>query len=253
MRYAGVLLAAGSLLVLSSLASAAPAGNQVDAGYDLFETLPGTTYMGIPMMGDPIDSYNFGGTIGVQNTGETDTIVQRLANITPTSPTTSLVMDVLQLVTTAPTTLGGAGPLGFYYVTLQSTDGTGPASTGSLTSTWITPTTGTFTSALDVFFDIHFGALNGPIVAQSNAELTNSGAAWTDMATPGSVQITGANYMLNGNDITNDFWPSPFIENEPGVTHSVGPAMVPEPATLGLLAVTSIAALSRRRRRAMSI
>lgn len=244
MRRLALFLAAGGLLAWCSFASA----QQVDAGYDLFQTIPGTSFQGAPFEGVPVGTYNFGGAIGVQNTGETDTIVQRLSNVVPTSPTTPITMDLLQLASVTPISLGG-GPLGFYYVDLQSMDGTGPASTGSMTLSWATNTSGTFTSSLDVFFDVHYGALNGPIVLASNAELTNGGAAWSDIAPPGSVLINGVDNMLNGNDITNDFWPTPFTEMEPGVTHAVAPAQVPEPASLSLIAAAGLFVARRPRRR----
>jgi hypothetical protein len=149
-------------------------GQQVDPGWDLFDTQAGTTFQGNPFVGDPVGSYNFGGSIGTQSVGNTDTIVQRLAAATPGSPTIPLLMDALQLESATPISFGG-GPLGFYFITLQSSDGTGPASTGSMT---INFGPNTFTSSLDVFFDVHYGALNGPIVYANDFVLSNPGASW---------------------------------------------------------------------------
>jgi hypothetical protein len=227
----------------------------VDPGWDLFQTQAGTQFMGVPLTGVPLGTYNFGGSIGNQNVGNADTIVQRLnaaSSVVIGSDTVSLQMNALQMVTAAPVTLGG-GPLGLYYFTLQSTDNTGPASTGSMTITFDSPTSGTFTSSLDVFFDIHFGALNGPIVSQGDLTLTNSGDAWSDTAPATSQIINGVNYMLNGSDITNDFWPAaPLTETEAGVgTHVVAPAgaTVPMPKSLwcGLALFAGMALIKFRR------
>jgi hypothetical protein len=38
-------------------------------GYDLFETTGDTTFGGVAFQGVPLGTFNFGGTIGVQNTG----------------------------------------------------------------------------------------------------------------------------------------------------------------------------------------
>jgi hypothetical protein len=232
-----MLLAALGLLigVLHPTPSRADA---VAAGYDLFSTdASGTTFEGANFQGVPLGTYNFGGMIGVQNVGNTDTIVQRLSDVT-TPGTTMLVMDALQLETVAPTSLGG-GPVGNYFITLQSTDGTGPASVGSMT---INSGPNTFSSTLDVYFDVHFGSLNGAIVAQSNFILTSADTTWSHNAPAGSLLINGVNNLLDGTDTSQDFWPTPFTETESGATHTVDPASVPEPSVaIGLC--TSLAGL----------
>jgi|SRR5262245_17362279 len=63
----------------------ANAGPVVNTGFELYETLSGTTFGGVAFQGVPIGTFNFGGTIGVKVVGETDTIVQRLAPATRTS------------------------------------------------------------------------------------------------------------------------------------------------------------------------
>lgn len=236
---------------------ALPAFAQTDVlpGYDLFESLPATTFQGQSFQGVPIGNYNFGGSIGVKNTDLTDTIIQRLATASVAStPNTAAPVALqfldLQLESTTPTTLGGLGPLGFYFITTQSQDGDGPASTGAITITFATPAGGTFTSSLDVFFDIHFGALNGPVVSQQNLMLSNPGDSWGRIPPPGALLINGVNSLLNGNNHNEDFFVTPpLIEMEGPNQHVVQEAMVPEPATFGLLALVSVAVLGRRRLR----
>src|SRR6266850_5311094 len=94
----------------------ASAGPVVNPGYDLFESLTGTTFGGVAFQGVPIGSFNFGGTIGVKNVGVTDTIIQRLAPATGAAIPTAMID--FQLVSTAPTNFGLG--VGFYYITLQS-------------------------------------------------------------------------------------------------------------------------------------
>ncbi len=200
----------------------------VNPGWDLFATQTGTTYQGVPFVGVSLGTYNFGSTIGVQNVGDTDTIIQRLTLASSPSQAIPVQMDALQLETAAPVSLGG-GPFGNYFITLQSARG-GPLSTGSMT---INFGPDTFTSSLDIFFDIRFGALNGPIVNSSDLLLSNPSTPWSNLPPPNAVLIDGANYLLNGVDTTQDFWPiGPFAETEAGATHVVDAALtVPEPAT----------------------
>src|SRR5438045_302806 len=98
-----------SILVPTSAALAAPV--DVEPGYDLLETFPGTTLSGVPFTGVPIGSYNFGGSIDTKNIGVTDTILLRQAAATPgavpgTAPPIPVQMVSLQLVTTTPVNLG---------------------------------------------------------------------------------------------------------------------------------------------------
>src|SRR3989442_924336 len=65
------------LLAALAAPSVSRAENKVALGWDLLETQPGTTFGGVPFTGVPLGSFNFGGSIGVQPTGNTDTIVQR--------------------------------------------------------------------------------------------------------------------------------------------------------------------------------
>jgi len=228
-------------------------------GSDYFTTQAGTVFNGVPFNGVPVGP------------GGSDTIVERTSDVVlgtggPSAGTTPLLMTQLELVSAVPTNFGAG--VGFYYITLQSTHG-GPFSTGTMTinltagddHTSAVPE-GTFSSSLDVFFDIRFGAANGPIVSSTDLVLTNSGANWdanpapTDFLVPGLVGDVTANLHTNkiqNVDINNmDFFPvSSFSESSGTDTHVVSNtpnSQTPEPGTMALLG-GALLVLSRVRRR----
>jgi len=242
-------VACGGVIGLAVLLLAPAEGRaayNVAAGYNLYQSEPGTNFPGLGnLMGVPLGTYNFGGAIGVQNTGPTDTIIQRLSAATaPTqtagaSATTNIQIVALQLETVAPVAgfMGIAGPNN-YFITLDPTT----ASTGSITITWnASGLGGTFSSSLNLDFDIHVGSLNGMVLNPGGTmlTLTSTGTAWTDLPLPGAVTITGANQYLSGvnGNPTQDFWPggAPASEVGGGDTDVIGPAAVPEPASVLLL------------------
>jgi hypothetical protein len=228
----------------------------VAPGYDLFQTMTGSSFPGLgDLMGVPLGMYNFGGAIGNQNVGMTDTIIQRTQAATVTAPgaiaypvtagAISLSVVALQLETTQMVNFGGNG-LANYFVTLTPA----VASTGTMTITFSSAAGGTFSSTLDLNLDIHKGALNGPVVdSLTNVMLTNSGAAWGRIPPPGAEVIKGVNSMLNGKDTSQDFWPVPPVtEVHPGGgAHVVMDASTPEPSTwiMLLTAVVIVPAYGR--------
>jgi hypothetical protein len=254
------LMAAAGLIGLSMATRVA--ADTVNAGWDLFQTETGTMFDGVAFSGVPLGtSFTFpatnpeGNPINPRNPnlGPTDTIIERTQNVTAApggSGTTPLVMDALQLVTTAPVAAGTFGPgtaAGNYYITLQS----GVASTGTMTINFANPTPGappptqpiggTFTSTLDVNYDLRFGSLTGTIVATGSVTLTStSPTAWSHYPAPSDVQIVNVNSFLNGNSHSNDFFLvstlPPLTEKEPGAVHVVAdagsPLFVPEPSSL---------------------
>jgi hypothetical protein len=163
----------------------------VEAGWDLFITQGSTYFNGMNWQGVALNTYDFGGGIGVQNVGSTDTIMQRINAVPDGGGTTPLTLVALQLESIDNPAL---------YLTLQSVRG-GTASTGEAS---ISPA-GTFESFFDVFFDIRYGGLDGPIVQSGDLSLSSSGS-WSHEAPAGAPLIPGVNYMLNGTDTSADFW-----------------------------------------------
>lgn len=185
-----------------------------------------------------MNPFDFGGSIGVKNVGSTDTIIQRLTAATgPTPQEIAIQMLALQLVSVSPINLGAG--LGLYFITLQSARG-GPASTGKMT---INFTPQTFDSFFDVFFDLRFEDLNGPIVQSTNLQLSSSGVPWSNLAPPGSLLIDGVNNLLNGSNTNNDFWAGGLIihEHPNGAQHVASSTTVPDSgSTFTLLGLTLV-------------
>jgi len=188
----------------------------VDAGYDLFTTVEaGTFFDGIGnLQGVPLNTYNFGGSIGVQNVGNTDTIIQRLAAATVPG-TVSVQMDALQLESAVPA-FGG----NYAYITLDPNY----TSVGTLTieSLPSAGSPGTFNDYFNVYFDVRYGSLSAPIEETDGVALTGAGF-WSNDAPPGALTIPGVNYDLNGVNTYADFWPVQFTETESGAAHEVDP------------------------------
>src|SRR5271157_3609035 len=227
----------------------------VKAGYDLFQTdASQTMFPGLGnLMGVPIGEFNFGS--GLVSTGPTDTIVQRMSDVTvPTTPgsmgSTPLTLLALQLETVTPVNFMGLG-LNNYFVTLDPTTG----STGALNITFASNAGGTFASSLDVFFDIHMGSLTGPVVvADQEIMLSSVPTPWGRIPPPGTVLIPGVNEFLQGDENRNgDFFLGPGVEIHQG-PHGVYEAgsTIPEPSSwvLGAIAVViGMAGAGWRRRR----
>jgi len=255
------------LAVVSCLALATPQAIAqpivVEKGWDCFETIQPTYFMdpNYRFEGVPLESFDFGGIIGVQNTGTADAIVQRMDSASvPNAPATADPIDIeliaLQLVSVDPVDFGAG--LDYHYITLQ----TGMPSTGQMTITFNNENSGTFDSFIDVHFDMRIGALNGPIIMSQVLQLFSNDVAWDRTAPPGALLINGVNNLLNGVDTTADFWPDPFTEEKLppfGSKHSVKSASpsvgIPTLSQWGLIVLALLLLLTtavwmvRRRRR----
>jgi len=224
-------------LVIATMTLPRPSQAAVVApGFDLLRTETGTSFLGLPFTGVPLGSHDFGAPFGVKATGNADTIVQRRDPVSvpfpPGSDTTLIELVSLQLVSVNLIDLGLG--LSSYYVSLQSARG-GPPSIGLITIDFADANGGTFDSIIDVFFDIRFGALDGPIALSADLVLTSTDVPWGRIPPPGAVLIDGVNFMLDGLGSAQDFFPlGVFTERNFNAVHVVTTATTPEPATLVL-------------------
>jgi len=224
-------------LAIGFVACARPAESRaaiVSPGYDLFHTVAAVTDPPLgTMVGVPLGTYDFGNGMGPVPVGNADTIVQRnnlVSEPVGDTGTTSLTVKALQFASL--TTPG-------LFVTLDPTI----ASTGSMAITFVTADSGTFTSTLDVHFEIHMGSLIGPVVGTGEEVFATTATAWGRTAPPGAVTIPGINYLLNGMDTSTDFWPVPFTEvagSPIPAQHSVDAASIPEPSTWIMLLTAGV-------------
>jgi hypothetical protein len=136
-----------------------------------------------------------------------------------------------------------------YFVTLQSARG-GTASTGSINITFdSTGLSGTYTSSLDVFFDIRVGSLTGTIVYSGDQTLISDPPSWSNLPpASGLLAINGVNQNLAGGN-SEDFWPdatptAPISETallaSHGITDTPILLSIPEPSSLLMLGMGTI-------------
>ena len=185
----------------------ARAGVIVTAGYDLFNTgLNGGYFAGTMWEGVSLNSWDFGapGSPNVQAVGNTDTILQRMANVTALNTPITIDVVALQLRTVNQVSLGG-GPVGYYYATLSQTI----SSSGwlQINSTPGGGLPGTFSDQFTVNIDLRFGGVSQPIIPGASASIALACSGGWETTTAIGVKLPGINYLLDGSDTSTDFWP----------------------------------------------
>ena len=208
----------------------------VNAGYDLFQTVPDNTiYNGIHFGGVPLGTFDFGsGPVGV---GNADTIIQRTQAVNASGGTTNLSVRALQLKSETQV-------MGHYLYALL--DQAAQAAWESDLTHNIMKINATTFDAINfrAWFQIHADSLDGAIVDSGFADLSSNDSPWRNEPPAGAVLIDGVNHNLNGVNENADFWPKP-IHNGP---HDVITA-IPEPSTFALAASGVVALLYRLRRK----
>jgi hypothetical protein len=213
----------------------------IDPGDDLYNDAfvgDGSQFFNVPteFEGVPLNTFDFGSPIGPQNVGNTDTIIQRLGNGPWNLPLNDgpIQLDALQLKSVAP----APGTDEYWYLNLDSSN----PSTGTMTIN----ANGTFSSTLNVYFDVWTGAIGNGTPVTGEVTLNASGN-WSHNAPPANpLIIPGVNYLLNGVDTSADFWPvGPVIYSDSsGDQLTLEPTPAPEPSTLALLGIAAVSLLA---------
>ena len=221
-KYSRLAITLCTLIVVSLWWSGCTKDDEVEEfvlgqGWDLLRTFSATMEADtngdgvddiVEIKGVPFETYDFGGTIGVKDVGNTDTIVRRVQDVRidasgsgPISATIPVQFEALQLVTKKRVNLGGGEDL-YFFTLSQNGDNTGELRVESLDRE-----TGTFEMEFTVTFDVRLGSLDGPIVDQRSLDFDQSGeVGWGRTPPEGAVQIEGVNLFVDGSTSETDFW-----------------------------------------------
>ena len=177
-----ILVVLGFSMAVSA-ADIDPTVPSVALGSDYFATQPGT-------------HFNFGGGIGDVNLlglpigpFNTDTIIQRRADAVLGGAAIPIQMVALSLKSAAPVNVGGS----FFDVFITLDPANLANDTGTMSIAGNTTAGGTFSSALNVFFQAHFAPTGAGSAFDvfNQVNLTSSGTAWGPTAPAGAVIVNG--------------------------------------------------------------
>ena len=239
---------------------------EVAPGFDLWTTDPdgtGFNFFGTPLpagppiafQGVPLGTFDFGGTIGVQNVGDTDTIIRRLevanAGVGQTD-TIEIELVALQLRSVTPLTVGP--DTDFYYITLSQSQPT----LSRMDVMFNDANSGNFDFAIqNISIDIRKGAIDGPVLFSDVRVLTTQQAnPWVREPILSALQIDGVNTHLKG-DMTSDqdIWAASAStllnassQKGPGTLSLTTAVPEPSSAVLAALGLLGLVGFGRRRR-----
>ncbi len=195
----------------------------------------------IPFTSNPLTNFNFGGSIGSQYVGATDTIIQR------TDPSFTLVNDGdhhVSAITVAAISLKTQDDA--LFATLDPNY----ASTGTIDITRTSDTGGTWTNDFFVHIDIHAGSPTGSVVYTDIVKHFTGHGTWA--TTPGPWN---PGTIIAGVNQDNNFWiTGPAYHDAGGGTVHVVESIqsVPEPSSVALLlsGATMVSYFAIRRKKA---
>ena len=240
------LLAPGVLIVAAGKTSA---DLIVADGFSLFQTQSAVFNFGGPLgfqdfEGVPLGTFDFGGSVGIQNTAATDTIVRRLgpAIVAANGQTDTIDIELvaLSLRSVDPINIGA----GAEFVTAEIVDSLG----SQLDITFDDMFGGTFDSTLVML--IGFTGETSGISFDIPKTLVATDVDWGRTPVGDALQIVGVNHLLKGDGtVDQDFWPVGLVTHDDGMgtQHGVVNGM-PEPSgMIVLIAFTLLASGFRRR------
>jgi hypothetical protein len=254
LRHAVIL---ACVLAFSASFSPIARADFIAAGFDLFDPLQGSQIFVpgghiVPVVGVPITSFPL--LFGNAALGDTNSILERKGCLSDSG----LSGSACQLPTLQ-------APIQMLAMQMMSTDGSNlfftlqSLSFGTLNVQFgPAPNSGTFTWAIDLFFNVESGSLGGPLVTSFDVNLTAGPSPWTHVAPPNAVCIPGKNCFLDGTDNTKDFFPTgTFTASDPSgcqvpatcTSIIFGTAVTtPEPTSVVTLGIASILLLVAYRR-----
>ncbi len=192
------------------------AGFVVAKGYDLFQTLPGTTFFGQDFLG-----VEKGGRYG-----NTSMMIHRLSKASLTGPGTTTIgvrMDYLVLRSANQFNFMGKGN-DYYFIRLRKSG----RSLGTYDITFNADGSGgTFDASITFFYSVRKHTKGGKIVFKGVMTLTVHDVPWSRDPVTGQVLIRNKNYLLDHVDNAQDFFPSGTIN----WTDNTGDSLVVAPAS----------------------
>jgi hypothetical protein len=172
-------------------------GSSVSAGAaDIDPTVPSVALGSNYFATQPGTHFNFGGGVGDVNflglpigPSNTDTIIQRKADAVLGGPAIPIQIVALSLKSAAPVNVGGS----FFDVFITLDPANFANDTGTMSIAGNTTTGGTFSSALNVFFQAHFAPTGAGSAFDvfNQINITSSGTAWGPTPPAGAVIVNG--------------------------------------------------------------